>query len=226
MPPASLTAQAKRSPYHPLGWIGTLLILVSFLPSTGCSAHRYEQNRIGAVQRGVASWYGGEFHGRRTASGKIYDMHDMTAAHRELPLGTLLEVRNLENGKAIRVEVTDRGPFAKGRLLDVSYAAAKELGMIQKGTARVELQILSLGGGPSGPNTATRFSVQVGAFKNPDNALKLQQELKALRPDVELIQDGRWHKVRIGLFNSLSRAEEVKDELAKLGYSSAVVYLN
>lgn len=205
-----------------------LLVLASglLLPFTGCAAHRYEQNRIGAVQRGVASWYGGDFHGRRTASGKIYDMHDMTAAHRELPLGTLVEVRNLENGRSIRVEVTDRGPFSKGRILDVSYAAAKELGMIQKGTARVEVQILDLGAGPSGPRTATRFAVQVGAFKNLDNAKNLHRQLRELRPDVELVEDGRWHKVRIGLFSSLGSAEAARDELARLGYSAAVVFLN
>lgn len=196
------------------------------LSSTGCSAHRFEQNRPGAVQRGVASWYGADFHGRRTASGSVYDMHDMTAAHRELPLGSRVEVRNLENGKSVRVEITDRGPFKKGRIVDMSYAAAKALGMMQKGTARVELQILELGRGPSGPNTATRFTVQVGAFRDPDNAASLQQELAARRDDVQRVDDGKWHRVRVGLFRSLDDAEAVRGELLGLGYHAVVVYLN
>lgn len=196
------------------------------ISATGCSAHRFEQNRPGAVQRGVASWYGADFHGRRTASGSVYDMHDMTAAHRELPLGSQVEVRNLENGKSVRVEITDRGPFKKGRIVDMSFAAAKALGMMQKGTARVELQILELGPGPSGPNTATRFTVQVGAFRDPGNADSLQQELAARRDDVQRVDDGKWHRVRVGLFRSLGDAEAVRGELLGLGYHAVVVYLN
>lgn len=196
------------------------------ISATGCSAHRFEQNRPGAVQRGVASWYGADFHGRRTASGSVYDMHDMTAAHRELPLGSQVEVRNLENGKSVRVEITDRGPFKKGRIVDMSFAAAKDLGMLQKGTARVELQILELGRGPSGPNTSTRFTVQVGAFRDPANAANLQQELAARRDDVQRVDDGKWHRVRVGLFRSLGDAEAVRGELLGLGYHAVVVYLN
>lgn len=196
------------------------------ISATGCSAHRFEQNRPGAVQRGVASWYGADFHGRRTASGSVYDMHDMTAAHRELPLGSQVEVRNLENGKSVRVEITDRGPFKKGRIVDMSFAAAKALGMLQKGTARVELQILELGRGPSGPNTSTRFTVQVGAFRDPANAANLQQELAARRDDVQRVDDGKWHRVRVGLFRSLVDAEAVRGELLGLGYHAVVVYLN
>lgn len=202
------------------------LALWLLLAAAGCSAHRFEQNRPGAVQRGVASWYGADFHGRRTASGSIYDMHDMTAAHRELPLGSQVEVRNLENGRSVRVEITDRGPFKKGRIVDMSYAAAKDLGMLQKGTAKVEVQILELGRGPSGPNTSTRFTVQVGAFRDPRNAESLQQELGSRRGDVELKTDGKWHRVRVGLFRSLDDAEALRSELLGLGYSAVVVYLN
>jgi len=213
-----------RSPPRPLSLAALALGLALF--QIGCSAHRFEQNRPGAVQRGVASWYGGDFHGRRTASGRVYNMHDMTAAHRELPLGSQVEVRNLENGKSVRAEITDRGPFAKGRIIDMSYAAAKELGMIGPGTAKVEVQILKLGRGPSGPNTSTRFTLQVGAFHNEDNAINLQRELTAMRSDVELIHDGPWHRVRVGLFRSLSDAEATRSELIGLGYHAVVVALN
>ena len=92
---------------------------------------------------GVASWYGPGFHGRRTASGEIYNMYDYTAAHKTLPLGTYVRVINLENGKSVVVRINDRGPFVKNRIIDLSYAAAKKIDMIDKGTARVKLQIIS-----------------------------------------------------------------------------------
>ena len=92
---------------------------------------------------GIASWYGPGFHGRRTASGEIYNMYAYTAAHKTLPLGTYVRVINLENGKSVVVRINDRGPFKKGRIIDLSYAAAKKIGMIEKGTARVRLEILS-----------------------------------------------------------------------------------
>ena len=95
--------------------------------------------------RGYASWYGADFHGRRTASGKPFDMYGMYAAHRTLPLGTVLEVRNLENGKRVRVKVIDRGPFIRGRNLDLSYGAAKKLGMIKKGVIPYEAKVLRCG---------------------------------------------------------------------------------
>lgn len=225
MPLRSLRPPAPGTPF--LGTFGWSALATWILVSAaGCSAHRFEQNRPGAVQRGVASWYGADFHGRRTASGSIYDMHEMTAAHRELPLGSQVEVRNLENGRSVRVEITDRGPFKKGRIVDMSYAAAKELGMLRSGTVKVELQILELGRGPSGPNTATRFTVQVGAFRDPANAVYLQQELAARRGDVQTVDDGKWHRVRIGLFASLDDAEAVRGELLRMGYHAVVVYLN
>ncbi len=91
----------------------------------------------GFVEKGIASWYGRKFHGRATASGEIYDMHAMTAAHKSLPLPTWVRVRNLDNGKSIVVKVNDRGPFVDDRIIDLSYEAAKRLDMIGPGTARV-----------------------------------------------------------------------------------------
>lgn len=93
-------------------------------------------------EEGVASWYGAEFHGKRTASGEIYDMFALTAAHRRLPFGTLVEVTNLENGRKVVVRINDRGPFKKGRIIDLSYAAARRLGMVEQGTARVRLRVI------------------------------------------------------------------------------------
>ena len=94
------------------------------------------------AQEGNACWYGKEFNGKRTANGERFDMNKLTAAHRTLPFGTVVEVTNLSNGKKVVVRINDRGPFTKGRIIDLSYAAAKEIGMLKSGTARVRLRIV------------------------------------------------------------------------------------
>jgi len=98
------------------------------------------------VQEGVASFYGEDFHGRKTANGEIYDMHAMSAAHRALPYNTRVLVTNLDNGKKVEVRINDRGPFVKGRIIDLSYGAARKIGMVGPGTARVRLEVLEMGG--------------------------------------------------------------------------------
>lgn len=95
------------------------------------------------VHHGKASWYGKAFHGRTTASGERYDMHAPTAAHKSLPFGTRVRVTNLDNGKHTVVRINDRGPFVKGRIIDLSYGAAKKIEMLQAGVVRVKLEILS-----------------------------------------------------------------------------------
>jgi len=101
--------------------------------------------RPGATQTGTASWYGPGFHGNRTSSGEIYDQYDLTAAHPTLPLGTTVAVTNLQNGKTVEVRINDRGPFVKGRSIDLSYAAARSLGMIGPGTVPVRIEVLGNG---------------------------------------------------------------------------------
>ena len=98
--------------------------------------------RSGRPQIGIASWYGEEFHGRLTASGEIFDMYKLTAAHRELPLGKRVRVTNLKNHKSVVVKVNDRGPFVRGRIIDLSYAAADKIGMIGNGITKVRLEIV------------------------------------------------------------------------------------
>jgi len=136
-----------------------LPLSVLLLAFAACTSTRPEIPEPGIgrpIQSGTASWYGGKFHGRKTASGERYDMYEMTAAHRTLPFGTLVEVRNPQNGRAVVVRINDRGPFAKDRILDVSYAAASELGLVGPGTAWVELY--------AAPLLAPHYTVQVGAF--------------------------------------------------------------
>lgn len=97
------------------------------------------------VEEGIASYYGAEYHGKPTASGEIFDMYKVSAAHQLLPLGTIVQVTNLENNRSLRVRINDRGPFIKGRIIDVSYAAAVELGFVIQGIVRVRVQVIEWG---------------------------------------------------------------------------------
>jgi rare lipoprotein A len=135
----------------------------------------------GNVQMGTASWYGGEFHGKRTSSREVYDMNDLTAAHNTLPLGTFVAVTNLNNGQSVVVRINDRGPFVKNRVIDLSYAAARALDMIGTGTAPVRIEVLA---DISPPLAALRFSVQTGSFIQRSNAEAMRKDLAPQFADV------------------------------------------
>src|SRR6185295_1527518 len=130
------------------------------------------------VQEGVASWYGPDFHGGRTSTGETYDMNAMTGAHTTLPLPTWVRVTNLENGKSVVVRLNDRGPFAKDRIIDLSRAAALQLDMIRKGTARVEVRSLATGDTAPPPVAMPAYYAQAGAFGSRDNAEALAARLR------------------------------------------------
>jgi rare lipoprotein A len=125
-------------------FIAIAIAAVAALHSTGCAKHVSVAHAvpIGHIETGIASWYGEPYHGRKTASGEIYDMNQRTAAHRTLPFGTWVEVTNLTNAKRVPVRITDRGPFVDGRIIDLSRAAATEIDMIGPGTARVRLKVI------------------------------------------------------------------------------------
>ncbi len=200
-----------------------LLGLVLILALTGCASERYARPAAGIHQRGIASWYGPKFHGRLTANGETYDMHQVTAAHRELPFGTVIEVENLDNGRRIRVRINDRGPFVRGRILDLSYEAARQLGMAEAGLARIELRVVSVGDGRSGPSRFTRYTVQVGAFRDQRNATEIYGRLRAEYPEAEMRSADGWHRVRVGDFVKRSEAEELRQTLARAGFAALVV---
>lgn len=150
----------------------TKLIFFAFLitGTLACSSSRF----IVAEEDGVASWYGPGFHGKKTANGERFNQNDYTCAHRTLPFNTKIRVINKDNGKAIVVRVNDRGPYAKDRIIDLSKAAAKKIGMLDNGTARVKLQIF--GTNSQEVNTKLKsgetFSVQVGSFSDEKSAQK------------------------------------------------------
>ena len=152
-----------------------------------------------------------------TASGERYDMHAATAAHRTLPFGTVLEVHNLDNGLATRVRINDRGPFKKDRIVDLSLSAARAIGMVGPGTARVELRTIVLGGGDR------RYVVQLGAFQERALADALVERLKPAYPEVALRSDEVWHRVQLGSFDDPDAAAALASRLSRQGYSALVV---
>ena len=122
--------------------IVSLLLLLLLAGCAGRPAPTTVPVKKGDTEKGIASWYGKKYHGRLTANGERYDMHKLTAAHRTLPFGTVVEVTNLENGRKVRVRINDRGPFVKGRIIDLSYKAAGELAMVHSGVARVRIEVV------------------------------------------------------------------------------------
>jgi rare lipoprotein A len=128
--------------------ISYLIILCSAYSTIGCcfcGKPKVEDWDGKRHYKGYASWYGKEYHGKMTSNGEIYNMYDLTAAHRSLPFNSLVEVKNLENGKKVVVRINDRGPFVRGRIIDLSYAAAQKLGIIGPGTAKVSLKVIKVG---------------------------------------------------------------------------------
>jgi rare lipoprotein A len=165
------------------------------------------------VEEGNASWYGAPFHGRRASNGEIYDMNRLTAAHRTLPFNTVVRVTNLSNGKSTVVRITDRGPFVGNRIIDLSYAAAKEIESIGPGVVPVRLEILSA----IDPNSGF-FTVQIGAFRDRANAERLRTRLGVSYSPI-LIQEfdspngGSYYRVRVGKVSGEDAAQQLGEEL-------------
>jgi len=204
-----------------------LILLIFFLFACAKRVPPPISPTVGSRQVGVASWYGKDFHGKPTASGEIYNMYDMTAAHKTLPLGTVVMVTNLENNRSVRVTINDRGPFVKNRIIDLSYAAAKAIGMVGPGTAEVMIEVLKTPEAgktraPS-PSYTGPYTLQVASFINKDNADKLAARLQTLVDNVYIViyETGEtiYYRVRVGVFDSRESATEAGEKLTKHGYS-------
>ena len=194
----------------------------------------------GFVQEGVASWYGKKFHRKKTASGEIFNMWDKTAAHKTLPLGTHVKVENLSNQREVVVRINDRGPFVKGRIIDLSYGAAREIGLIGPGVTRVRMVALSkeVGKIKSG-NTYRplveakdfkkgRFAIQVGAFENDANAKRLAKRLRVIFDNVTIRtympDNGKiLYRVRVSTSKDLNEASKIVKKLEYLGFSESFI---
>jgi len=211
-------------------------LLLVFFVAASSSAQAEEDY---GAKEGVASWYGAQFQGRRTANGEIFDKEQLTCAHRSLPFGTFLLVRNLDSGSSVVVRVNDRGPFAKNRILDLSEAAARLIGMLPTGTARVSFSILPpeealawRGGGlagaevPSGTvpmgtvprnSVAAVWRIQVASYRDRANAQATIDRLAAAGLSPEIERCGVYYRV---VFRDLDEPEarRIEDRLGVLGY--------
>lgn len=182
------------------------------------------QSRKAPIKRasplvGIASWYGPGFHGKLSASGEHFDMWALTAAHRTLPFGTFVRVQSKESGRRVTVRINDRGPFIDGRIIDLSFAAARELGMIGRGTEEVVLTVV-----PRPPvdtkaasHETPTYWIQVGSFSSLSKAMSVKIRLERTYPEVQVstvtIKNEEWHRVRIGAFESKKRAQQVLQNL-------------
>jgi rare lipoprotein A len=230
-----------------LSGCGTIKTYVSKAPEGGklkgsqkpyvVNGERYEPLRSheGFVQTGVASWYGPDFHGKKTSNGETYDMHGMTAAHKTLPLGVFVKVENRDNGEETIVRVNDRGPFVKGRIIDLSYAAARKLGVVQNGTARVRVEALGyLSEGERGRETYSPanydrgiYTVQTGAFTVPANAERLASAMKEMHGFSDIrkteVNGDTFYRVYAGKYTSLKTAEDARERFERNGYPGSFV---
>jgi rare lipoprotein A len=185
----------------------------------GMETKETKETRV--VQYGVASWYGSDFHGKRTSSGEVYDMYQLTCAHNTFPLGSLVIVTNLENGRSVELKVTDRGPFVKERIIDLSYAAARIVGMWEKGTALVRVEGL-------GPLIELNqpFMLQVGSFADEANAQRMAAQLRNQFDNVSVATmetpTQKYHRVRIGPFETREKATIMAERVSQAGFNVLV----
>jgi rare lipoprotein A len=178
----------------------------------------------GYVERGVASWYGPDFHGVATSIGEKYDMYGMTAAHKTLPLPAYARVTNLRNGRSVVVRINDRGPFKANRIIDLSYAAALRLDMVREGTTLVEVRVLEPEGAPPPPPAAAAIYAQAGAFSSEANATQLRDRLRASGVDGAFVRrddvGGRTvYRVRIGPIARVADYDALVTRLRELGHA-------
>lgn len=198
------------------------------------------------VERGIASWYGNKFHGRRTSSGEPYDMYTMTAAHATLPIPTYVEVTNLRNNRKVVVKVNDRGPFHDNRLIDLSYVAALKLGIVAEGTGLVEVRAVSgtapavvtesaPAAAPAAPprQTAPEIYLQAGAFAERANAERMSQRIAAAAPQraVQVREGGMiagraLYRVRVGPLSGVEEVDRLTRELSAIGIKAAQVVID
>lgn len=193
----------------------------------------------GYSEEGLASWYGKDFHGKPTSCGEPYDMFAMTAAHKTLPLGTHVKVTNLENQRSIILRVNDRGPFVGGRIIDLSCGAAQELGSYGRGLARVRVEAVQYASQVQvGSDTYWKvdpvpsfrygcFSVQVGAFRDRNNAYRLKEKMSGRNRETQVSQasdtNGNFYRVRVGLYQDIMIARQELDRLRSNGFPDAFV---
>lgn len=237
-PPLNLRANSRSDGAGGGGelWKHIVLLMCSLLIATlsACAPAKYD------VQQGktakfflIASWYGPDFQGRPTSSGETFDMNALTCAHKEYPFGTKLKVTNTSNGKSVECIVNDRGPFIKGRDIDLSYAAARQIDLIAPGIASVQIEILGRDSSyvrtvkVQSADKRGPFAIQVGAFSDSVNAVRLKVSLRLKYANAQIqeteVKGVTWYRVRVGNFDQFSQAMEIAEQLGQEGYPALIV---
>jgi rare lipoprotein A len=181
----------------------------------------------GQTQVGIASWYGIEEHHRYAASGERFSKHAYTAAHKSLPMGTVVRVTNLENGRDVVVKINDRGPFVQGRIIDLSHAPAQSIGMIAKGTVEVKVEVLSTPSSRGGSYFEAQYTVQVGSFRERPVAIEVKRKLDIEYEDVRVesikVRGDNYFRVRVGRYTSEGEAKKAASKLRRRGYRGNII---
>jgi rare lipoprotein A len=183
----------------------------------------------GWTEKGIASWYGEPYHGRRTASGEIYDMHQLTAAHKTLAFGSVVKVKRRDTGADVKVRINDRGPFIEGRIIDLSFAAAKKIDLDVDGVAPVKIKVVGRETTPQRKPARVEepedcFWVQVGAFGDPDNARRAEAELERSGEAAVVLEglDEFW-RVRVGPFDEKQQAERARNRITEAWPTARII---
>lgn len=198
------------------------LLAAVLMPLPGCGRRKRAPAAPAApspgwTETGIASWYGNPYHGRRTSSGEVFDMNQMTAAHRTLPFGAIVRVTNLDNRKTVSVRINDRGPFSEGRIIDLSRAAAKEIGLIGPGTAKVRIELT----GYTNPDSARQpplFTIQAGSFADRGSAERYRDQLRRRYEPVDIVASltpPGTYRIFVGRFGDLREAEAAADQMRR-----------
>ncbi len=177
-----------------------------------------------AIETGVSSWYGPNFHGKLTANGEVYDMNGVTAAHRTLPFGTILLVENLDNGKTVQVRINDRGPYAKNRIIDLSKGAAEQIDMIGPGTARVRLYLLKgdLENSRITDIKVPTYTVQLGSYQTKNEAEKHSKKINGSFVETVKINGETFYRVYKGTYTDPEAAKKEMSRLNRQGHAGFV----
>lgn len=204
-------------------------LVLGVLASSCISSRRAEKGRKGFEETGIASWYGPGFHGRTTANGESYDMEAMTAAHKRLPFGSIVEVKNRDNGRTTRVRINDRGPFVRGRIIDLSKAAAREIGMLGPGTARVRIRVVGRSERVAVPSSRGRtrsrsatVTLQAGAFRDLERAETRLAAVRVHYRGAHVDSAKGLHRVLIGGLSEAA-AHEAARTLERYGIETVIV---
>ena len=210
------------------------LLLAATMPPAACASRGASRSAqepsttapaVGWTEEGIASWYGGRdgFEGKPTASGEIYDSSLLTAAHRELPLGTVVDVTNLDNDRTVRVRINDRGPFIAGRVIDLSRAAAGEIGLLGPGTGPVRITVVVPGIPQEVYSPTGRWAVQVGSFADRSRAERHAERIRGTGRSVFLEPFRGLSRVKVGPFDSRAEAIRELEFLEDAGFEGIVV---